>query len=432
MASSLIDVCRFFPTAGGTTDWTYSSAVTGYQSPSAAGAVNGAQYSYRAESSDLTQWENGVGVFNSSTGVLTRATVFCNSSGTGVSSGQTGAGTKINFTTAPQVAIVALAEDLNFAPAVPGGRLTLSSGVPVMTTDVVAATSIFYAPTTSMLVPIYNGTSLVPYQFTSSNTDAVGLTLALGSNWAASTLYDVFVTLNGGLPALATVAWSSSTAGASTRATALGLFSGIQTNSTSATARISNTTTTTMAANQGTYVGTFLTNSSAGQIDFKFGTTAAGGGAAVAGVWNLYNQTQGAFLVIDSNSNITVSVASTFQPYDVSGTGSGLNNRFTFVSGNGSGIIDAEMTSDMTNAAGAGGFIGLGLNVTNAMWSRSVTGTSTSAASGSNQSITAHGRGYAPAGLNFLQALQYNNSTSSTFGGGSSPAVAGLTATWWY
>lgn len=103
MPSQYLDVCRFNPTAGGTTDWTYSSAVTGYQGLSAAGAVNGATYSYRAESADLSQWEVGTGVYNSGTGVLTRAAVLFNSSGTT---------SKINFTAAPQVAIVALAEDL--------------------------------------------------------------------------------------------------------------------------------------------------------------------------------------------------------------------------------------------------------------------------------------------------------------------------------
>lgn len=103
-ASSLLDVCRFTPTLGGTTDWTYSAAVTGYQSPSAAGVVNGAQYSYRAESADLSQWEVGTGTYNTSTGVLSRTTVLFNSSGTT---------SKISFTVAPQVAIVALNEDFS-------------------------------------------------------------------------------------------------------------------------------------------------------------------------------------------------------------------------------------------------------------------------------------------------------------------------------
>lgn len=110
--AAYLDVCRFLPTAGGTTDWTYSSAVVGYQSPTAAGVVNSSVYRYRAESSDLSQWEIGYGAYNTGTGVLARTTVLFNSSATGTGAGQSGAGTKINFAAVPQVAIVALAEDL--------------------------------------------------------------------------------------------------------------------------------------------------------------------------------------------------------------------------------------------------------------------------------------------------------------------------------
>jgi hypothetical protein len=110
--AAFLDCVRFNPTAGGTTDWTYSSAVTGYQSPAAAGVVNGTRYKYRAESADLSQWEIGEGAYNTATGVLTRTTVLFNSAGTGTGSGQSGAGSLINFSAAPQVAIVALAEDL--------------------------------------------------------------------------------------------------------------------------------------------------------------------------------------------------------------------------------------------------------------------------------------------------------------------------------
>ncbi|WP_249139676.1 hypothetical protein [Bradyrhizobium japonicum] len=101
--AAFLDVCRFNPSAGGTGDWTYTSAVTGYQSPAAAGVVNGRLYKYRAESADLSQWEVGEGAYNTSTGVLARTTVLFNSSGTTA---------KINFTTIPLVAVVALKEDL--------------------------------------------------------------------------------------------------------------------------------------------------------------------------------------------------------------------------------------------------------------------------------------------------------------------------------
>jgi hypothetical protein len=101
--AAFLDGCRFNPTAGGTTDWTYSSVVPGYQSPAAANVISGALYKYRAESADLSQWELGEGAYSTGTGVLARTTVLFNSSG-GTS--------KINFSTVPQVAVVALAEDL--------------------------------------------------------------------------------------------------------------------------------------------------------------------------------------------------------------------------------------------------------------------------------------------------------------------------------
>lgn len=110
--AAFLDACRFVPSAGGTADFTVAAPVQGYNSPALAGAVNGRVYKYRAESADLAQWEIGEGVYNIGTGVLTRATVLFNSSGTGTASGQSGAGTKINFSAAPQVAIVALKEDL--------------------------------------------------------------------------------------------------------------------------------------------------------------------------------------------------------------------------------------------------------------------------------------------------------------------------------
>ena len=98
MASGILDAVLFNPTAGGTTNWTYSSAVTGYQSPAAAGAVDTTVYFYRAYSSDLTQWEEGFGAWTASGGVLARTTVLFNSAGNT---------SKISFTNPPFVAIVA-------------------------------------------------------------------------------------------------------------------------------------------------------------------------------------------------------------------------------------------------------------------------------------------------------------------------------------
>lgn len=110
--AAFLDACRFNASAGGTTDWTYVSAVQGYNSPALAGVVNGRAYKYRAESADLAQWEIGEGTYNTASGVLTRSTVLYNSAGTGNAFGQSGAGARINFSAPPQVAIIAIKEDL--------------------------------------------------------------------------------------------------------------------------------------------------------------------------------------------------------------------------------------------------------------------------------------------------------------------------------
>jgi hypothetical protein len=110
--AAFLDNCRFIATAAGTGDFSFASPAGGCQSPVAAGAVNGVKYKLRAESADLTQWEIFEGAYSATTGTFTRTTVLYNSSGTGAASGQSGAGSKIDFTVVPQVAVIGLAEDL--------------------------------------------------------------------------------------------------------------------------------------------------------------------------------------------------------------------------------------------------------------------------------------------------------------------------------
>ena len=312
---------------------------------------------------------------------------------------------------------------------IPGGRLTTSSGVPIPTTDVTAATTLYYAPTlpasAGSVVPIYNGTNIQSVTFTSSVTDTVGLSLALGSNWAASTLYDVFVTLSSGSPVLCTVAWSSSGAGTSSRATALALYAGMQTNGATATCRTSNSATISVTTNQGTYLGTFLTNATGGQIDFKFGSLAAGGGAAVAGIWNLYNQTPASFLVSDSNASWNVSTINTYQPMDGSTT-----NSIALVAGIASNPINANLQTYIQVSSATGAETGIGLNATNAIWGRCTTSIVTSGTQ--SQSIGSQCAGYPVLGLNNLQAIQYAQSTTlDTFIGSSSPSFEGMRVIQW-
>jgi hypothetical protein len=186
---AFINSCRFVPTAGGTTDWTYSTVVTGFQSPTAAGAVNATPYSFRAESADGTQWEDSQGNFTSATGVFARTTVLYNSSGTGTGAGQTGAGTKINFTAVPQVQIVALAEDLRLLAPLASPTFT---GVPAAPTEAANNNSTQLATTAyadaiaalkaNLASPTFTGTPAAPTPAAGTNTTQLATTAFVIAN----------------------------------------------------------------------------------------------------------------------------------------------------------------------------------------------------------------------------------------------------------
>ena len=144
------------------------------------------------------------------TQLATTAFVLANSSTGGVSSiaGNTGAftlGTGLkNATNVLKLSPVGLAQSF-------GGRLTLASGKPVMTTDQVGRQNLYYAPLTGAYVPVRVSGAWDLYQYTSGSTDQVGLTLALAgsANWAVGTLHDVFAIVDSGTLKLATRLWDA-------------------------------------------------------------------------------------------------------------------------------------------------------------------------------------------------------------------------------
>ena len=103
MATSYVDGVVFRAVSSGTVDFVVSAAITGWQTPAAAVAVDAATYRYRATSDDGSQWETGTGVYTVSTTTLTRATVSYNSLGTTA---------KIAFTVAPQIAMTIFSTDI--------------------------------------------------------------------------------------------------------------------------------------------------------------------------------------------------------------------------------------------------------------------------------------------------------------------------------
>lgn len=166
----------------------------------------------------------------------------------------------------------------------PQGRLTLTSATPVISTGVSAATAVYYTPYAGNLVPVYNGTSLVPTTFSE-------LTLSLVSSHAANAIYDVFAFSNSGVVTLVTgPAWTTATAGSGARGsgaatTELTRVGGIFVNAVSMSAR-NGSTTYTVNANAGTYLGSIFMDGTNGQVSCHV----SWGQSRKWGVWNAYNR----------------------------------------------------------------------------------------------------------------------------------------------
>jgi hypothetical protein len=166
----------------------------------------------------------------------------------------------------------------------PQGYLTLTSATPVIAADVSAATAVYYTPFTGNLIPIYNGSRMVPTEFSE-------LTLTLVASHAASQIYDVFVFSNSSvLTPVTGPAWATPTAGAGARGTGAGTtqlsrLNGYWVNTVSMTGR-NGSTTYSIGANLATYVGSIFMDGTNGQITCH----RAWGASRKWGVWNAYNR----------------------------------------------------------------------------------------------------------------------------------------------
>jgi hypothetical protein len=304
--------------------------------------------------------------------------------------------------------------------APPQGRLTLTSGTPVMTSSVTGGTTVYYTAYVGEYVPIYNGTNMVMNAICAANTaGACEQSVVLGANWTLNTNYDFFDGFNGGAATLCSgPAWSSATArGTGAGTTELQQFNGVWTNKVSMTCRSSNTTTFTCAVNSCTYLGSVRTTA-AGQVDFIFGTFAAGGGGSILNVWNQYNSVLVTTIVADSTvynySSATVRAA------DASN-----NNRVTFLSGMANDAITATYSGLIVPAASTSAIpmIAIGLDSTTTTDKRAAKQSETATSAAVSLTLT---HSYAPQlGSHFIQALEGElgavnsqfNTTANNYGG---------------
>ena len=300
----------------------------------------------------------------------------------------------------------------------PGGRLSLTTGVPVQIADVVAGTSIFYLPYISNSIPAPLNSFTIP--------DA-GVTLVLDSTntdtgfQASGSLYDLFLYSDSGTLRLGTgPAWTSTTArGTGAGTTELQFLSGVWTNKNSATVRFGSATgnTSTVTAGSGVYVGTMFASAN-GQCTHQFNPAAAsGGGNGILGLYNAYNRVE----VICTNRDNGVDYS--YTSATVRQARASASNRIRWVDGLQQSIVYAQYAADAYASTGstANLEVGVGFN-------------STTAATGimsffqcpitqSNQHAQGFGHTAPLLGLNACNALEAGNIAGVTYTYANSSAI---------
>jgi hypothetical protein len=165
------DNCLNSTTTTGTGTLTLGSTLAGWQSISAIGNGNSSTFVMFAVDGDGLRngdWEIFVGTYATSGTTLSRDKVLASSnSGSAVN---WGAGTKY-------VASIG-AEASTALPdiAICNGRLTLTSGVPVTSSDVTAATSVYFTPYNGNRIGLFNGHSWEIHSFPELNLSTTSLT----------------------------------------------------------------------------------------------------------------------------------------------------------------------------------------------------------------------------------------------------------------
>lgn len=320
-----------------------------------------------------------------------------------IASSATAGVSSLNGQTGPQIA---------YFP--PQGRLTLTSLTPVMGTSVAAATTVIYTPYTGNMVPMFNGSNMVPIvvaEISQATTDTTQSPAAV----AASSCYDNFV-WNPSSPKLSRgPVWTNETTRSA--GTALTLTDGIFLNSVAIT--------NGPGALAGTYVGTFCSNASS-TVDYIFGTIASGGGMASFDLWNAYNRVPVDTVVGDSTSSWTYSVSSVWRAANGNAT-----MRINAVRGLNVDGITASYNALMEPGASTISSVGIGVSATTSF--NGTTGSTSIAGGFISQS--AHFSGLMGLGLTFVSANEFNNTTTaSTFFGNSGASTflqSGLEAALW-
>lgn len=266
------------------------------------------------------------------------------------------------------------------------GRLTLTSGTPVTTSDVTAATSIYFTPYKGNRVALYDGSAWNIYAFTEKSIAVPATT---------SQMYDVFLYDNSGTPTLELTAWTNDT----TRATALTLQDGVLVKSGATTRR---------------YLGSFRTTTVSGQTEDS---------VTKRFVWNFYNRVRRPVQRLETTATWTYTTAAFRQ------ANNSASNQVAVVIGVAESLLELLVTSIANNSTGGINFsVSIGEDSTTVVATGAVMGLAAPAA-GINGMVSAALRKMPAVGYHYYAWLEYSVATGTTTWQGNSVSYiqAGMT-----
>lgn len=204
------------------------------------------------------------------------------------------------------------------------GRITLTSGVPVTTSDVTGATTIYFTPYKGNLISLFDGVSTWnTISFSETSIAVPGTT---------STMYDLFAYNNAGTMALETQTWTNDT----TRAIAIVLQDGVYVKNGATTRR---------------YLGSFRTTTVNGQTEDS---------KAKRYIYNYFNRTIRDMKAVDATNSWNYS-ANAYRQANGS-----TANQLDFIVGVSEDAIYAQVTHAVSNSTASDRttYIGIGLDST--------------------------------------------------------------------
>jgi hypothetical protein len=297
------------------------------------------------------------------------------------------------------------------SPEKPKGRLTLTTGTPVIAADVTNTATIYYTAFEGNTIPIWNGAAFIPVSFSSD------LSLTLTSAAGANSIVDVFAINSSGTPILGFgPAWGTVTPGSCARGSGAGtteleLVSGIWTNANEITLTNGVTTYASIAANKATYLGSISIDGTAG----KTSCYVAAGQARKWGVWNAYNRQLIVLQAYDSTASWTYGTATWRQS---NGSSSNYASVFT-------GLAEENVCAEFCQGVTANNsgiyyaYIGIGVNSTTSPTGKSGFGRYQQGAANTASDLVAKCIVAPDLGLNTLNCLENTSGNWETFNGDS-------------